>query len=526
VWQGTFSNGNTNFFQFRAQANRTLSVTVDALDESGNPALGKALPVIGLWALGNPGQSPAEAYTPYPLNTTKLAQTRLDAQVLTSTALRLGIADYRGHGRPDFAYRAKLFYGDRISPSRASVAGHEPITLTGFGLQANTAVQSANRSFPVLAASATQLLVSSPPAPDGVYDIQLNDAASSGSSSLMGVLTIGAGPTDILKLVSGAGSATPVGGIVNLPFSVQVVAADGTTPVAGASVQFVSSVPVEFSACGGASTCTVLSNQSGIATTAVTVLSAGTTTLTAKLAPASYVKAQQVQSTILGVSSSLAISLPVPSVWVAQGGSVSIPLRARVLSNGSPVGTATLNYQITQGSGTLSVSAQTDSAGYATSNLQLNSISTTTQVSVCVAPGNSPCVVFRAFPVTLSAPQLQPVKGTLQILQAGQTFEPVLVRVVDSSSPPHPVQGANVSFQSYTGRVPGNQPILWLGEAEISQPSMPVILASSQADVLSDLNGHASFPISMAGFSGDIAVVGSATTGAASVQFEAQQLGP
>lgn len=527
VWQGMFSNGNTDLFQFRAQANRTLSVIVDALDESGNPALGKALPVIGLWGLGNPGQSPAEAYTPYPLNTTKLAQTRLDAQVLTTTSLRLGIADYRADGRPDFAYRAKLFYGDRISPSRASVAGHEPITLTGFGLQANTAVQSANRSLPVLAASATQLLLSSPPAPDGVYDIQLSDAPSSGSSSLMGVLTIGAGPTDILKLVSGGGSATLVGGIVNLPFSVQVVAADGATPVAGASVQFASSVPVEFSVCGGASTCTVLSNQSGIATTAVTVLSAGTTTLTAKLAPASYVRAQQVQSTILGVSSSLAISLPVPSVWVAQGASVSIPIRARVLSNGNPVGTATLNYEITQGSGTLSAaSAQSDSAGYATSNLQLNSISTTTQVSVCVAPGNSPCVVFRAFPVTLSALQLQPVSGALQILQAGQNFQPVVVRVVDSSSPPHPVQGANVSFQSYTGRVPGNQPIVWLGEAEISQPSMPVIFASSQADVLSDLNGHASFPISMAGFSGDIAVVGSATTGAASVQFEAQQLGP
>lgn len=343
----------------------------------------------------------------------------------------------------------------------------------------------------------------------------------------MGVLTIGAAPTDILKLISAGGSATPVGGTVNLPFSVQVVAADGTTPVAGASVQFISSLPVEYSICSGAPSCTVLSNQSGIATTAVTVLSAGTTTLTAKLAPASYVNAQQVQSTILGVSSSLAISLPVPSVWVAQDASVSIPLRARILSNGNPVGTATLNYQITQGNGTLSsASAQTDSAGYATSSLQLNSISTTTQASVCVAPGNSPCAVFRAFPVTLSALQLQLVSGTLQIRQAGQNFEPAVVRVVDSSSPPHPVQGANVSFQSYTGRVAGNQPIVWVGEAEISQPSMPIILASSQADVLSDLNGYASFPISMAGFSRDMAVVGSATSGPASVQFEAQQLGP
>jgi hypothetical protein len=527
IWQGTFSNGNTDFFHFPAQANRTLSVTVDALDESGNAALGKALPVIGLWGLGNPGQSPAEAYTPYPLNTTNVAQTRLDAQVLQSTPLRLGIADYRGDGRADFVYRAKLFYGDRISPSRASVAGNAPITLTGFGLQANTAVQSANNSLPVLAASATQLLIDSPPALDGVYDIQLNDAKSGGSSQMIGVLTIGAGPSDTIKLISGGGSATPIGGQVNQPFAVQVVAADGKTPVAGASIQFSSSPAVGFSICSGASSCTVLSDESGRAATAATMLSTGTSTLTAKLAPASYARPQQVQVTVLGIASSLDISLPLPSVWVAQGASLGVPVKARVLSNGNAVGTATVNYQITQGSGTLSsASAQTDAAGYATSNLQLSSIGTTTQVSVCVAPGNSPCLVFKVFAVSLSSLQLQPVGGTLQVLQSGKNFHPVVMRVIDSSSPPHPVQGADVVFQSYTGRVAGNQPIVWAGEAGISQPSMPVILASSHATVASDVNGLTSFPISTGGFAGNIAVAGSATVGATTAQFEAQQLGP
>ena len=527
VWRGTFSNGNTDFFQFPAHANRTLSVIVDALDESGNVALGKALPVIGLWGMANPGQSPAEAYTAYPLNTTNVAQTRLDAQVLQSTALRLGIADYRSHGRPDFVYNARLFYGDRIAPSRASVAGNDAITLTGFGLQPTTSIQAANQSLPVLAASAAQLLFDSPPAPDGVYDIQLNDAKSSGSSLMMGVLTIGAGPTDTIRLISGGGSATPVGGQLNTPFAVQVVAADGRTPVAGASIQFSSSPSVGFSICGGASTCTVLSDESGTAATAVTVLSVGTTTVTAKLAPASYARPQQVQATILGVSSSLDISLAVPSVWVAQGASLSVPVTARVLSNGNPADATTVNFQITQGNGNLSVaSAQTDSAGYATSDLQLNSISTTTQVSACVAPGNSPCLVFRAFAVALSSLQLQPVSGMLQILQSGQNFQPVVLRVTDSSSPPHPVQGANISFQSYTGRMPGNQPIVWGGEAGISQPSMPIILGNSQATVLADVNGLASFSISTGGFSGNIAVVGYASTGAAILQFEAQQLGP
>lgn len=344
---------------------------------------------------------------------------------------------------------------------------------------------------------------------------------------MMRVLTIGAGPTDMIKLISGGGSATPVGGQVNTPFVVQVVAADGKTPVAGASVQFGSSPAAGFSMCNGASSCILLSDQNGMASTAVTVLSAGATTLTAKLAPASYSPPQQVQVTVLGTTSSLDLALSTPSVWVAQGASVALPVTARVLSNGGPVAATTVNYQITQGSGSLSAaSAQTDSAGYASANVQVNSISATTQVSVCVAPNNSPCVVFRAFAVQLSSLQLQPVRGTLQIMQSGQDFQPVVARVVDSSNPPHPVQAASVFFQSYAGRVPGNQPIVWAGEAGITQPSMPVILARSQATVASDVNGLASFPVSTGGFTGNIAVLGSASAGSSNMPFAAQQLGP
>src|SRR6185312_14554037 len=113
-----------------------------------------------------------------------------------------------------------------------------------------------------------------------------------------------------------------------------------------------------------------------------------------------------------------------------------------------------------------------------------------------------------------------------QLSMPGQSFQPVAVRVTDSSSPPHPVLGASVSFLDYIGRMPGNEPIVWAGQSTISQPTMPVILAESQLNVQSDVNGIASFPISAAGISGNVAIVGSATTGTANVGFEAQQLGP
>ncbi len=526
TWQGTLSYGNADFFRFPVHANRTLSVVVDSLDESGNLSENKALPVVGLWGIANPGQSPAPAYTPSAFNTTNFGETRLDAQVLQTTSLRLGIGDYRGDGRPDFGYIARVLYGDRLTPARASVAGGTPVTIIGLGLQMTTSVQIANTFLPILAISAPQILVDTPPAPDGVYDVQLNDPKTSPASTMTGALTIGAGPTDTIRLISGGGPATPVGGQTNAPFAVQVVASDGVTPIAGASVQFSSSPAVAYSACSGASSCTALSDQSGMASTAVTVLSVGTITLTAKLAPASYSRPQQVQVTILGTSSVLDLSLPSPSVWIAQGATVSVAVAARVLSNGNPVNATTVNYQISQGSGILSAaSAQPNASGYASVNLQVNSLSAMVQLSVCVGPSNNPCLLFRAFAVALASLHLQPVSGLLQI-SSGQAFQPAVVRVVDSAIPPHAVLGANVFFQSYVGRLPANEPVVWAGEAGITQPGMPVILASSQATVVSDVNGLVSFPISTGGFSGNIAVIGSASVASATVQFAAQQLGP
>src|SRR5579864_3104967 len=527
-WAGAMSEyGSADFFQFSAEANRTLSIIVNALDESGNPSASKALPVIGMWALANPGQSPAPAATPSAFNTPFLGESRLDAQILQGGAFRIGIADYRGDGRPDYRYNARVLYGDNVSPPRATVGGGTPLTIQGLGLRTDTTVHVGTVGTLVLASSATQLLVNTPALRDGVYDLQLSDVRTGGSSLMGSVLTVGAGPTDTIKMISGANPATPVGGQAVSPFTVSVLAPDGKTPVAGASVQFSSSPAVAFSACAGASSCTILTDQSGLASTWMTALSANVMTLAAKLAPASYSSPQQVQATLLGVQSPLDMTLAAYSVWVAQGATVSVPLTARVLSNGTAVSGSTVNYQIMQGTGTLSAaSAQTNSSGYATLNLQLNSATTGAQVSICVAPNNNPCQTFYALVVPTASLQLQPVSGVLQIASPGQTFQPVTLRVVDSATPPHSVVGGGVFFQSLVGRMPTNEPIIWAGEAGISQSAMPVIISQSQATIQSDSNGLATFPLSTGGVSGNVAIVGSASIGNVTAQFAAQQLGP
>ena len=40
------------------------------------------------------------------------------------------------------------------------------------------------------------------------------------------------------------------------------------------------------------------------------------------------------------------------------------------------------------------------------------------------------------------------VAGSFQAINAGQTFQPLVVRVMDSANPPNPVLGAGVLFQN------------------------------------------------------------------------------
>ena len=40
-----------------------------------------------------------------------------------SETYRVGVADFRGDGRPDYFYHASLLYSDTVTPPRLSLAG-------------------------------------------------------------------------------------------------------------------------------------------------------------------------------------------------------------------------------------------------------------------------------------------------------------------------------------------------------------------------------------------------------------------
>jgi hypothetical protein len=193
-------------------------------------------------------------------NRTTFGVTRLDATLQLSTAFRVGIFDYRGDGRPDYRYSGRIFYADTV---RARVDGSTAITVQGLGFRNNTTATVATVSAPVLAASPNRVIATAPAMADGLQNVALRDPATGASSTMTNVLTYGAGPSDTIKLIQGSNPATPVGGQAPNPIRVQVLAPDETTPVAGASVFFISTPASSLSACGGAGSCTLLTDDSG-----------------------------------------------------------------------------------------------------------------------------------------------------------------------------------------------------------------------------------------------------------------------
>ncbi len=525
-WNGTLTGyGDADYFWFTGQANRTLSVEVTALDENGVATQSKLQPVMGMWALSDPGTFPAPANSPSAFNTLTTGLTQINAQFSQTTSFRLGLFDWRGDGRPDYRYRARIFYGDNVSPARASVAGGTLVTVQGFGFHSNVKAVVGGSNAAIQSSTGNQIQMIVPAKPDGIADIVLTDPATQASSTMTGAITYGAGPADIIRLVSGANPTTPVGGQAPNPIIVQALTPEGS-PVVGATVVFSASPNVAFAACNGAVTCTVLTDQSGEASTFVTPLAAGANTVTAALAPDSYNPPQITQTTLPASVSSLDLSLTPARAWAALGAMLNLSISAHVLVNGAPSAGQTVSYSITRGTGVFNpANGVTDSNGNATSTLQITSLTDEVDGSACVSSGAaSNCQTFALIAVPAFGLQLLAVSGTSQQINSGQTFQPVVVRVTDTSSPPDNVAGAAVSFQYVTGRPISIQAPVWVGDLEIIRNAMPVVLASSQSSVISDANGLASLQPDVSGQSAPLLVQGAASAGNTSVPFTFQEL--
>jgi hypothetical protein len=490
AWNGSLGNhGDSDFLWVSARANRTFSLDVMALDEQGKPTQSKARPVAGVWLIGDPQEMAPEVATPVPFNRATFGLTQLNVQVLSPAMLRLGIADWRGDGRPDFRYRAQFLYGDTLSPSRISARGGLPVSIRGFGFKPGMAVTVGNVAASILLVRNQEIVVTAPPFSDGAQTITIANPATGASTQLQSALVYGAASTDRITLSDG-NPAIPVGTQTPFPIRATVTAFDGS-PVAGATVQWSVNNNATLATSGCGSFCYGVTDEQGHAEARVNVKAAGLTTVTAQLAPLAY-SGIQAQSTVVSTYDPKNIALAPFKVWMMEGTTTDVPLTARVVtSTGGAVSGLRLNFTLIKGTATLTTAgATTDSSGYARSSVHVDTLSGEVDVRVCADGGGITCATFSLFKVAASDLKLQPVTGNGQIVAVGQAFAPLWLRVVDSSTPPNPVFGAAVTFQSELFRLDGTPPIQGGADDNVStHPVQKIKLGSSQAVVLSDGDG-------------------------------------
>jgi hypothetical protein len=525
-WTGSLAGyGDADYFWFYGHANRTLAVEVTAVDAVGVASEVKAQPVIGMWGLSDPPGNSAPANSRSAFNWTSFGMTHLDATLLGTSGFRIGIADYRGDGRPDYRYHARVLYGDTVTPDRAGVRGGNGLAIDGLGFTTKLTVSIGGVSVPVLSRSSNQMIVTAPARADGVQTVDISDAITGSVITMTDAVTYGAGPSDVIRLISGGNPPTAIGAEAKDPIRIAAYRADNSSPVAGASVLLSAAPPAAFSACGGAASCTLFGDDGGQVITRVTPLTAGITTITAALAPASYNPPKTVQTTLLGTSSALDLGAVSPNQFIAEGATLDVPLSTRVLSNGVPLSGRTVNFQIVSGSGTLSApNANSDTKGYANTSVHLVTLAADVQISACVEPGDRPCQTFYLTAVPVSSLVLEAVTGASQIVPSGQNFQPVTFRVTTSAVPGDAVRGANVGFYVLIERPCKDDPVIWLGEGIIGKQPAPVILGSTQSSSSSDANGIVSLAPSTAAFIGPLVLQGTVSVGTSTASFALQSL--
>ena len=270
------------------QPNRSLTVEVTALDETGAASAVKMMPMIGVWSASDPvGPAPTVALNPVPFNTAVTGMTAVTLEEPPSTKMRMAFVDQRGFGRPDFAYQARVLYADSISPANVGPLGGT-VVISGSGFRSGMQVLVNGVAARVTAVTPTTISAVVPGLSQlggkaTVATVAVSDPSTGGTSTMLEALGYGAAG-ERLQLISGPTGPAVDGKPAATPFAVRVLGSDGMTPSAGESVTLsVTAGTAVLEACGTAQ-CTMLTDSNGMASTAVRPVSVGTIGLMATTA--------------------------------------------------------------------------------------------------------------------------------------------------------------------------------------------------------------------------------------------------
>jgi hypothetical protein len=515
-WTGLLcAEGHTAWSTLSVKGNRTFTVEVTAEDENGFVSTAKAMPVIGVWNATDAVNSlPGVAAAGEAFNGEASGMTTLTVQSAQANTLRIAIADERGDGRPDFNYQARVLYADTLAPSFLPATGGT-VTITGTGFRPGNTVSVNGVAATVSSWSATAITATVPSlhqlgASNAlVANVEVADLSSGGTTVMRQALTYGT-PVPSLILLSAPSGTAFVGQQTGVPFAVKALAADGVTPIAGQAIVFTAGGGiVQFGACGAA-TCTVLTNASGVASTTVTPLGAGTVTLSAAGSAGTQVAAFTAITLVRTLTPAQSL------LYVVEGATFVWELQVAAADNSASSTGVLVQWQDVSGPGVLSPSESVvDGGGIAQSLATVGPLAAGGQAVLSACAWTTMCASFTAQGVAAADLRLQIVSGANQTVSVNSTLAPVVLMVTDAAS--HPVAGAVVQlYQTVSAWEPACPD---RGRCPIAP-----MYASSTGSATSDMNGLITLtPQQIAGVGGVTNVVAvTGTQGFVSMTLEEQ----
>jgi IPT/TIG domain len=515
-WTGLLcSDGHTAWSTFSIRGNRSYTIEVTAEDEQDFVSTAKAMPVIGIWnATDALGSLPGVAGAGEAFNGEASGMTTVSGWSTQPNQLRIVVADQRGAGRPDFNYRARVLYADLLAPAALPAAGGS-ITITGMGFRTGNSVTVNGVEAMVSSWSATTIVATVPSlhalgsSTGLVADVEVDDLTSGGSTVMTQALTYGI-PAPVLNLLTAPSGTVIVSQTASVPFAVQMLAADGVTPVANQPIVVTaSSGAVQFGACGARS-CTMMTNASGVASTTVTPLTAGAIVLSA------------VGSAGVQIASFTAVALvrtatpQQASEYIAEGATVVWTPELAVTDNTASTAGVLVNWAAVSGPIVLSPSqTQVSAQGIAETVATIGPLAPSAGAVASGCAWTNICANFTAIGVAAAELRLAVVSGANQIIGAGSTLVPVVLLVTDTAS--HPVSGAVVQiYQTVSAWEPACPD---RGRCPIAP-----VEASSTSSITSDGNGMVTVtPRQIAGVAGVTNIAAATgTQGFASLSLQEQ----
>ena len=498
LWCGRLGQlGQTDWFVFPVRGNRTFTVVTQALNEQGVPSEYKAMPAIGVWDAFNPVGSPAAGSAPG-LNGWATGESWLRVSTSADDVVRLGIADMRGDGRPDYAYNGWVLYADTVSPARLPASGG-PIVLRGMGFRPSDTVLVGGQPAIVTSISPNEITAIAPAAASGVtgsVDVEVDDLPIFYAAAILsGGISYDAGTGDALTLVSGPSATVPLD--VPIPYSVQAVGSN-LQPAGGVTVTYTVTSGTATLGCG-ANPCRVTATGDGLATVSVTAHDTNPAVVTVMLSNGSSLQAHFAGGT------APTISALTPGLSVAAGATVSWTTQVLVLTNGVPASGQSVTWKTASGITLQDTTAVlTSSSGIATKTLTVGPLAPGVQATAtaCVN-GTTQCATFTVLGARPEFAYLEPISGTAQSLAASGTPAQVALRLRDMNG--NPMAGGTVSFyQALYAWAPPCPPHGRCAQAQL--------LSSQAATATSALDGTVIFaPASLPGV--PTSLIGLASTG-------------